>query len=58
MKRTERERRVDALAVVKARTFEESRAKRLGSLTREEWQAKTDAEIAHLEDLIDGRKAS
>jgi len=58
MKRSERERRVDALARIKASTFEQSRAHRKGSSTREEWQIRKDAEISHLEDLINGRKSS
>jgi hypothetical protein len=58
MKRTEQERRVEALERLKASTFENSRAKRTGSLTREEWQTNKDAEIRHLEELINGRKTS
>jgi hypothetical protein len=57
MKRSVTERRVDALARIKASVFEYSRAKRIGSATKEEWQARKDAEISHLEDLIDGRKS-
>ena len=56
MKRSKHERRVNALEIVKARTFEQSRAHRKGSSTREEWQIRKDAEISHLEELINGRK--
>ena len=56
MKRSVTERRVDALAQLKTSTFEQSRAKRIGSATHEEWQLRKDAEISHLEDLINGRK--
>ena len=56
MKRSLLERRVDALARLKASAFENSRAHRKDSSTKEEWQARKDTEISHLEDLIDGRK--
>ncbi|RLA40288.1 MAG: hypothetical protein DRR42_26080 [Gammaproteobacteria bacterium] len=60
MKRSVTERRVDALARLKASTFENSRAARriAGASTKEEWQNRKDAEINHLEDLIHGRKSN
>ena len=57
MKRSRHERRVDAAAQLKLHTFKNSRAKRTGSATQEEWEASKDAKLAHLEDLIHGRKA-
>lgn len=56
MKRSERERRVDALEQLKASTFENSRAKRTGSATKEEWEMRKTTQLAHLEELINGRK--
>jgi hypothetical protein len=56
MKRFEFGRRVDALERIKASKFENSRAKRTGSSTIEEWQIRKEAEINRLEDLIHGRK--
>jgi hypothetical protein len=58
MKRSLRERRVKALELAKQSQFKFSRAHRLGSLTEEEWQRRKDAEISHLEELINGRKTS
>lgn len=56
--RAKNERRMDALERLKASTFEQSRAYRLGSLTHEEWQTRKNCEIGHLEDRINGRKSS
>ena len=58
MKRSQQERRAEALERVKASTFDNSRAKRTGSLTREEWNARKEADIRRLEDLNHGRKTS
>ena len=58
MKRSVEERRADALERLKSNTFEESRAKRKGSLTNEEWQARKNTHIAHLEELLHVRKTS
>jgi len=58
MKRSQAERRAEALERVKASTFDNSRAKRTGSLTREEWNARKEADIRRLEDLNHGRKTS
>ena len=58
MKRSKQERRAEALARLKASMYEKSRAKRTGSLTREEWQDRKDAEISHLEEPNHVRKTS
>ncbi len=58
MKRSLQDRRASALAQLKASKFENSRANRKGTQTREEWQANKDARISHLEDLLHGRKSS
>lgn len=55
MKRSRSDRRVEALARLKAKTFENSRAARLGSITKEEWESRKTAEIARLEDRVNGR---
>ena len=55
MKRSLLERRVDALDRLHLTQFSNSKAKRVGILTEEEWQARKDAEIRHLEDKINGR---
>jgi hypothetical protein len=57
MKSSTLERQVDALDRLYLTRYEHSKAKRIGSLTHEEWQARKDVDIAHLEDLINGRKA-
>jgi hypothetical protein len=49
MKRTKDNRRVDALARLKQSTWENAKARRRGTMTREEWQARKDADIRHLE---------
>jgi hypothetical protein len=51
MKRSRADRRADALARLRASTFENSRAKRKGTATREEWEARKEAEISHLEEM-------
>jgi len=58
MKRSITERRAKALELLKNSSFDQSRAKRTGSLTREEWQARKDADIAHLEVLLHVRQTS
>ena len=60
MKRSKADRRVEALARLKASTFKNSRAARRisGTSTKEEWLKQKDSEIAHLEDLNHGRKTS
>lgn len=58
MKRSIEERREKALELLKASTFDNSRAKRTGSQTREEWEAAKNAEIRHLEELLYGRRPS
>lgn len=58
MKRSITERRAKALELLKNSSFDQSRAKRTGSLTREEWQARKDAEIARLEVLLHVRQTS
>ncbi len=55
MKRSKADRRVEALARLRASTFERSRASRLGTLTLEEWNARKHANISHLEERINGR---
>jgi len=57
MKRSEQERREEALERLKASTFENSRANRTGSATKEEWQTRKDADISHLEEQLYGQKA-
>lgn len=52
MKRSHKDRQVEALARLRASRFENSRACRKGTKTREEWQASKDAQISHLEELI------
>ena len=60
MKRSKAERRVEALARLKASTFKESRASRrvAGVSTKEEWEASKAADIAHLEDRVNGKRTS
>jgi hypothetical protein len=58
MKRSREDRRADALARLRTSKFENSRAKRKGTQTREEWQESKEARIRHLEDLMHGRKTS
>lgn len=58
MKRSITERRAKALELLKNSSFDQSRAKRTGSLTREEWQARKDADIARLEVLLHVRQTS
>jgi len=57
MKQSKEERRVAALERLKASIFDKSRAHRIGSLTREEWQVRKDADISHLEEYNRGRKS-
>jgi hypothetical protein len=57
LKQTKAERRADALERFKASIFENSRAKRTGTATKEEWEAAKAKEVAHLEEKVDGRKA-
>jgi hypothetical protein len=60
MKRSKADRRVEALARLKASTFENSRASRrvAGVSTKEEWLKQRDAEIHHLEERINGKRTS
>lgn len=58
MKRSKYERRVDALQRLHLTKFSDSKAKRVETLTEEEWNTRKDADIAHLEDLIHGRTAN
>jgi hypothetical protein len=58
MKRSREDRRADALDRLRASKFENSRAKRNSTQTREEWQAAKEDRIRHLEELINGRKTS
>jgi hypothetical protein len=51
MKKTLQQRRAEALERLRASTFDNSRAKRTGSQSREEWQASKDATISRLEEL-------
>jgi hypothetical protein len=55
MKRSKYDRRVSALAQLRTSTYENSRAKRLGVLTREEWQANKELRLIRLEESINGR---
>jgi hypothetical protein len=55
MKRPKSERRVEALERAYASTYENSRAKRTGSQTKEEWEACKIKELARLEDRVNGR---
>lgn len=57
MKRSKQERRASALEQLKASDFDNSRAKRLGTKTREEWQQSKEARISHLEEQLNGYKA-
>lgn len=50
MKRSKSERRAEALERLRNSRFENSRAKRTGSQTKEEWQQQKDAEIRRLEE--------
>jgi hypothetical protein len=57
MKRTKDERRAEALERLRASSYDNSRAKRLGTKTREEWQQSKEARISHLEEQVHGYKA-
>jgi hypothetical protein len=56
-KRTKHSRRMDALAQQRDSIYANSKAKRLGTATHEEWQTRKEAKMSHLEELINGRKA-
>ena len=56
MKQTKAERRAEALERLKASIYENSRAKRIGTATKEEWEAFKKTEVAFLEEQVNGRK--
>lgn len=56
MKRSKTERRAEALERLRASSYDNSRAKRLGTQTNEEWQQSKEARISHLEAQIHGYK--